>query len=244
MARRGRRVAISLIVVLVVLSGLLVAADRVAAYAAEKTIAKKVAQQTKDLGIESSAPEVTIGGFPFLTQVADGRYQDIAIVLRNVSKNGVTLPVLDVHATGITATMDTLMSGNGPVTADKVVGTGTVRYDSVRAVVNQPGLELTESGGRLRLRWPVTISGQQVTATAVGDVTVNAGTVQLKVSDIKAEGITLPAIAQRLLDDYAKKLSVAINLQLLPFHLRLESVRALPEGLAISASAQGVPISG
>jgi hypothetical protein len=244
MARRGRRWAISLTVILLVLVGLAIAADRVAAYAAERTIAEKVSEQQQEVGVTwAGSPDVTVGGFPFLTQVADGKYRDITIVLRDVARNGVTLPVLDIHATGVNATLDTLMSGNGTVTADRVVGTATVSYDSVRALVNQPGLELAEQGGKLRLRWPVTVSGQQVTAIATGEVSVTSGVVRLKVSDIHADGVTLPSIAQRLLDDYEQKLSIQVRLPPLPFHLTIETVRTLPEGLSITASARGVPIS-
>jgi hypothetical protein len=243
MSRRGRRVGISLAVVLVVLVGLLVAADRVAAYAAERTISQKVSQETLDSGVQASSPDVQVGGFPFLTQVARGKYQDITIVLRDVQKDSVTLPVLDIHATGVNAKLNTLMSGDGPVTADRVVGNATVRYDSIRALVNQPGLELTEEAGKLRLRWPVTIGGRQLVAVALGQVTATAGVVRLRVSDVRAEGVTLPTFAQELLDNYQRRLSIQLKLPPLPFGLKIETVRTLPEGLSITASARSVPIS-
>jgi hypothetical protein len=242
-ARRRGKVWISLIVVFLVLFGLFVVADRVAAYVAEQTVAEKVSSEVKNLGVSSSEPDVTVRGFPFLTQVLDGKYQEITIVLRDVSANGVTLPVLDIHATGVNAKMSTLMSGNGPVTADKVAGTATVGYDSVRALVNQPGLQVDEEGGKLRLRLPVTIAGQQITAIGVGEVSVNSGKVRVAVTDIRAEGVTLSGRAQALLDDYKQRLSFEVRVPPLPFKLRIENVRPQPEGLAISASAQGVPLS-
>jgi len=243
-ARRGRRMLTWFVVLVLVLGVLLLAADRIGAYAAERTIAEKVSQQTTQLDISSSEPEVTVGGFPFVTQVLDGTYKDIRIVLRDVSKGGVVLPELDVHAQDVEASMSTLMSGEGEVVAKRMVGTATIGYSSVRALFDRPGLELSEQDGRLRLRLPLTIEGQQFTAVAVGEVSGSAGQVRLAITDIGAEGITLIPQAQRLLDDYKQQLSLTITLPPLPFRLRVESVQVRPEGLAITASARSVPLSG
>lgn len=243
MARRGRRVGVWLAVVFVVLVGLLVAVDRVGAYAAERTIAEKVSNEVEKLGIESSSPDVTVGGFPFLTQVVDGKYERISILLRNVSANGITVPSLDVHASGVNAEMDTLMSGEGSITADRVDGTATVGYTSIRALISQEGLELGEQDGKLRLRLPLTAGGQEITAIGVGEVRVSAGTIGLVVTEIRAEGVDLPPQAQRILDGYKSRLSVRIALPPLPFGLKIEGVQVRPEGLAVTASARSVPLS-
>jgi len=255
--RRRRRFGVWLIVILVVLVGLLVAADRVGAYAAERTIADQSAKQMRQLGVSSTEPEVTVGGFPFLTQVAGGTYKEITIVLRDVEKDGVRLPVLDVHATGVNAELGTLISGDGPVTADEITGTATVGYESVRALLElaakrlgsqggvslASGVTLAESGGKLQVRLPVTVIGLSFTAVGVGDVTVNAGKVRMAVTELKADGVTVPAQVQRLLDAYKDKLTAEVAVPPLPFRLKIDSVRPLPEGLAISATAQGVPLT-
>jgi hypothetical protein len=203
-----------------------------------------VSQQTAQLDISSSEPEVTVGGFPFVTQVLDGTYEDIRIVLRDVSRDGVVLPELDVHARDVRAALNTLMSGEGEVVANSMIGTATIGYASVRALFDRPGLELSEQDGRLRLRLPLTINGQQITAVAVGEVSGTGGRVRLAVTDIRAEGVTLVPQAQRLLDEYKQQLALEIALPPLPFRLRVESVQVRPEGLAITASARSVPLSG
>ena len=241
---RPRRLMTWLVVFVLVVGGLLVVADRVGAYAAERTIAEKVSQQTAQLEIQSSEPEVTVGGFPFVTQVLDGRYEDIRIVLRDVSRGGVVLPVLDVHAKDVEAELSTLMSGDGEVVANQMVGTATVGYASVRALIDRPGLQVSEVDGRLRLRLPLNVGDQAVTAVATGEVSGSAGRIRLAVTDIQAEGVTLLPQAQRLLDEYKQQLSLEITLPPLPFRLRVESVRVTPEGLAITASARSVPLSG
>lgn len=240
---RGRRLRTGLIVVFVVLVGLLLAVDRVGAWAAERTVAEKVSQQMTELNVSASQPDVTVGGFPFLTQVVDGRYEDIRILLRDVSANGLTVPELDVHARGVNAQMSTLMSGDGEITADHVTGTATIGYASVRALIDRPDLELAEQDGKLRLRLPLTVAGQRVTAVALADVSVANGLVRISVADIRAEGVQLVPQAQRLLDGYKQLLSVELRLPPLPFQLKVEGVQARSEGLAVTASAQGVPIT-
>lgn len=244
MARRSRRLATSLLVLLLVVGGLLVAADRVGAWAAERTIEQKVSNEISEMKISSGEPDVAIGGFPFLTQVVDGQYKDIHIVLRDVSKGGLVLPELDMHARDVVAELNTLMSGEGEVMAKRIAGTATVGYASVRALFDRPGLELSEQDGKLRLRLPVTISGQRFTAVAIARISSAAGRVRLVVTDVRAEGLTLGPYAERLLDEYKEKLSLEIALPPLPFRLKVEAVQVRPEGLAIGLSAQQVPLSG
>lgn len=240
----GNRLRTGLIIVLVILVGLLLTLDRVGAWAAERTVAEKVSQEMTELKISAGEPDVTVGGFPFLTQVVDGRYEEIRILLRDVSVNGIVVPELDVYARGVNAQMSTLLSGGGEIVADHVSGTATIGYASVRALINRPGLEVSEQNGKLRLRLPLTVAGQKVTAVAVADAGVANGLVRISVVDIRAEGIQLVPQAQRLLDQYKSVLSVQLRLPPLPFGLRVEGAQVRPEGLAVVASAQGVPING
>lgn len=248
MARRGRRVGIGLAVAFVILVGLLIGADRVGAWAAERTVADKVSQEVSELGVSASEPDVSVGGFPFVTQVLEGKYEEITILLRDVTANRITLPVLDIRATGVNAEMSTLLSGEGSITADRVVGTATIGYGSVRALFNQEDrqledLQLSADNGRLRLRLPLTAGEQQISAVATANVSVSQGVVRVSVVDIRAEGAQLLPGAQRLLDTYKRRLSMQFRLPPLPFDLQVEKVQVEPEGLAVTASARGVPIS-
>src|SRR5438034_344800 len=140
-ASRGRRVGISLIVVLVVLVGLFVAIDRVAAFAAERTIADQAKKELAARNITSpSDPTVSVSGFPFLTQVARGRYDQITIHIDHPSSQGVTLDVLDVTARGVNASTSALMNGTGQITADAVTGTTSLGWDGVDKLMNTSGV--------------------------------------------------------------------------------------------------------
>src|SRR5262245_48783373 len=112
MAGRGRRRGVILLVILLVIVGLLVVADRVAVGVAESKIATLVAQQTQAQQIKTNGdPDVTIEGFPFLTQVFSGEYDAIDITFNGITAQGVTLSKLDVKATDVSAQMSDLMKG-------------------------------------------------------------------------------------------------------------------------------------
>lgn len=243
MARRGRRVGIALAVIFVLLIGLLIGVDRVGAWAAERTLADKVSQQMDQMNATSQEPEVTVNGFPFLTQVLDGKYKEIQVRLRDVSANGITVPDLDVRAKGVNAEMNTLMSGDGSITADQVDGTATIGYESVRALINRPGLELSDENGKLKLRLPLEVLSQKVVAIAVADVSAANNKVKVSVTDIRPEGAQLIPAAQRLLDAYKKNLSIELALPPLPFRLQVQGVQVKPDGLAVSATARSVSLS-
>ncbi|SIN23565.1 LmeA family phospholipid-binding protein [Micromonospora cremea] len=246
--RRGRKLLIGLVVLLLLVAGLLVVADRVAVGVAERAIADRVRQEVTKQGAQSAEPDVQVGGIPFLTQVLDGRYQRISIKLRDVQASvegdAVRLPVLDVDARNVRASLDTLRSGQGDVVADTVNGTGTISYESLAALLDRPGLTLGEQGGKLAVTAPVDILGQKLTVSGTADVTVaESGAVALRFNDLDAAGLPNLPLARALLNNYAKGISVDVPLPDLPFQLAVREVRPLPEGLAVTADAKNVPIN-
>ncbi|MDM4721042.1 DUF2993 domain-containing protein [Micromonospora sp. WMMA1363] len=246
--RRGRRALVVLVVLLLVLVGLLAVADRVAVGVAERVLADQVRQEVANQDVRSSPPEVEIGGFPFLTQVLNGRYERISIGLRevrgSVRGDAVALPTLDVDARNVTASLDTIRSGQGDVVAETVTGTGIISYDSLVALLDREGLELGERDGRLAVTAPVDLFGQRLTATGAADIEVSEqGQVALRFNDLTAEGLPDVAPARALLNTYAQSISIDVPLPALPFGLVVREVRALPEGLQVTADATDVPIN-
>ena len=73
--RRSRRWPWVLLVIVVVLAGLFVVADRIALGYAEDKAATSL-QQSQQL---NQKPDVTVDGFPFLTQLAAGEFDDVTI---------------------------------------------------------------------------------------------------------------------------------------------------------------------
>jgi hypothetical protein len=246
--RRGRKVLIGFVVLLVVLVGLLAIADRVAANVAERTIADEVRQQVAQQGAQSSPPEVELGGFPFLTQVLDGRYERVTIRLRDVQGSvqgdAVALPSLDVDARNVRASLDTLRTGQGDVVAETVNGTGTIDYQSLAALLDRDGLALAEQDGKLAVTAPLEILGQRLTVTGIAEIVVGEqGQIALRFDDLNAEGLPNVAIARTLLNNFARSISVDVPLPELPFQLTVREVVPRPEGLTVTADARDVPIN-
>nr|WP_205807422.1 DUF2993 domain-containing protein [Micromonospora sp. HNM0581] len=239
---------IGFVVLLLVLAGLIAIADRVAASVAERTIADEVRQQVAQQNAQSAPPEVEVGGFPFLTQVIDGRYERISIKLRDVQASvqgdAVVLPSLDVDARNVRASLDTLRTGQGEVVAETVNGTGTISYQSLSALLDREGLTLGERDGRLAVTAPVDVLGQQLTVTGTADIVVGEqGQVALQFDDLNAEGLPDVPLARALVSNFARSISVDVPLPELPFQLTVREVRPQPQGLTVTAAARDVPIN-
>lgn len=243
MARRGRRWAVGLLVFLLVVAGLLVVADRVGAWYAQRRIADEVQQEVANRDITSDEPDVTVGGFPFLTQVLSGDYESISILLRNVEGGGVRLPELNIEATGVHADLDTIRSGQGEARADRVTGTATVGYATVAALASLPGLQLSGQDGQLRVRLPVEVQGQDLVLVGTAKVQVEDNRIQVRVSELDDENGNLPAALRGIANRYAEQLSVNLQLPDLPYNLTVNEVTPEPSGLAVTATARAVPIT-
>ncbi|MBE1486689.1 hypothetical protein H4W31_002327 [Plantactinospora soyae] len=249
--RRGRRALIILIILLLVLGGLLVIADRVSAGIAERVVADQVDQQLTKQNVQSSAPEVTVGGFPFLTQVLGGRYDSINVVLRDLqgpvqgTTTTVRVPELTADARNVTASLDTLRTGQGEVTAETVQGTATVAYDSVVALIDRPGVELREQDGKLAVTAPVRVPilEQNLTVRGTAKLTVQGTDIVINFERLTADDLPDNPAIQSFISAFAQQLSVRVPLPALPFELELQEVRPMPNGLAVTGSARNVSLS-
>lgn len=240
------RAARRILIVLVVLVALLVVVDRVGAWAAQRTVADQVTAELANYQVESAPPEVTINRFPFLTQVAAGRYESVTLRLRDVGSGVVRMPLVELTATGVNAPASTLISREGTIEADRVAGTATVGYDSVAALTELEGLELSPGAdGTVRVRLPTELAETEVTLAGTADVTAVDGAVQLQVIELTVddESEPLPPGTEPLVEELAQQLSVNVPLPALPYGLTVESVRAESAGLAVSVSATNVPLT-
>ncbi len=82
-----------LIVSLVVLVGLLVAVDRVGLVLAERDVAQRI-QSDQHL---SATPDVTIHGFPFLTQLFGGTYDDVDVTVHGLHAGVIQVARVTAH---------------------------------------------------------------------------------------------------------------------------------------------------
>lgn len=245
---RGGKVTTVVAVLVAIAGGGLIVGDRIAAGVAERRIGAQAQQELAARDITTAqAPKVTIGGFPFLTQVLAGRYDKITIVVDRPTSRGVTLDRLDVVALGVNAPAGSVLHGGGRITADQVTGTASLGWGSVLKLIDLSGYVAAgatasaQPDGLVRITAPVTALGRSITITATGNLSVSEGKVQLAIRQVSHDG-TLPPIAEQLLTRF--KRTFAVDIPPLPYHLVVRSAQAGPAGLLVTAAAQDVPIAG
>lgn len=246
--RWGRRLLVTLIVLLIIVGGILVVADRLGVSFAEREVATRVAQQVADQGASSAEPEVTIEGIPFLTQVLDGKYQEIKILLRDFAgpagqNRTIKMPLLDVRAKDVRADLNTIRTGQGQVTATSVTGTGTVGYDNLSALVGKEGVQLSEKDGKLLVTAPLTVAGQKTEVTGTANLTVAGNKVQMRFEQVTAPGLPNVPFIKNLLNSYARQISVDLEVPALPLGLKVTKVQPTPAGLVVDAGAGEVALT-
>jgi LmeA-like phospholipid-binding len=245
--RWGRRILITLIVLLALFAVLLAVADRVAANVAEQRIADEVQTQLTAREVQSTPPQVGVGGFPFLTQVLAENYEKISIEVRDVTapsdQGAIRLPRLDVQAHDVKAPIETLRTGQGDIVASTVEGTATIGYASVVELIDQPNLRLAERDGKLLATLPVELFGQRFTLTGEATIEPVEGKIRLRFQDLNAEGLPTNDAVRSAVNGFARDLSVDVALPPLPFGIQVQEVRPLPEGLEVTATASDVPLN-
>jgi hypothetical protein len=211
--------------------------DRVGVHYAEQQVAKNVATELASRNITSAPPEVTITGFPFLTQVASGNYDEIQLNLRDLKGGTLPLPLLEVHAYDVRATVEGLRNGTEKAVATLVNGTGTLSYADLVEVSGLEGVTLIGDGSQLRVTGNAGIAGQ---LTGAATVTIVDGRVRIQVTELTASN--LAPIAQQLVNTFKDRLARTFDIPPLPFNMKLQSVNPAPTGLEISVTAKEVEL--
>lgn len=223
-----------LVVVMLVATGLL-AADRIA----ERTASSLMAQQlTSELHL-SQSPDVEITGFPFLTQVGSGHYQQIDISIPTVTAlsvtvRGVDATVRDVHTKPFpTSPADLRSAGAGTVE----VG-GLVPFSSIPLPA---GFTAVDSGGDFRVAGSIALFGAAIPVTATESISLQGETVAFRPTDIQARAGELELNVSGAV---ARQLTASVDLSALPFHIRVSRLTVVPSGLEVAGQAQNVSLAG
>jgi hypothetical protein len=250
---RGRGALITLIVLLVLLVVAFVVADRITHSVADQKAAQQLATQAQSNDVRlGRQPTVDITGFPFLTQVAAGKYGRVQVHLRDVTADGYSIPTLDATATDVHAKASDLMHGTGTITADRITGTAVLAYPYLaKTVKDQIGtsdvevtrLSLSSSGGDLRAHATVSAYGQQLAVVATVHLTLSGSKVKVRFSDLKTTGGNLPSYLSSVLDGLAGQMSTTVTLPNLPYGLKFTGLRPASGGLAVDAAASNVSLA-
>ncbi|MEV0647676.1 DUF2993 domain-containing protein [Phytomonospora sp. NPDC050363] len=240
--RKGLRVTL---VIVIVLGGLLVLTDRIAASVAEDKVAGLIAQEAGNQGVTmTTEPDVDMGGWPFITQVFGGEYKQIDIAFRDITAQGVNLPELNVHAANVLAEMTDVLNGSGPVVAQRMTADARLTFESISdtlAQTNTP-VELSAEGEQLVVKSTLDVFGTQIPVQGKASIEMAENAVRVTISEMSADGVQVPPGGEGLIQEFAGGLSKEIPLPPLPYNLELTDVRVEPDAVVLSASASEVPL--
>lgn len=242
-----RKKAIVWITSIVVVLAVLIIGDRVAASIAGDQLSQVIAKQATANDVKSAKPPtVTMGGFPFLTQVISGEYSRIDIELVEVGNETITLPKLDIVAHDVEASMSTAMGGSGPVKAKRMEAEADISYASLtKSLENTTEAKVSaKDDSTLEIKLTMDLAGQRlnVVGTATVDVTDNQLVIQAQ--EFGPEEGQLPPGGDQVMSELAQSFSKTLPLPSMPFDLKLGDPTFTDDHIAVTATAKNVPLSG
>jgi hypothetical protein len=226
----------ALLITLVALLGLAVVADRIAVGVAGDRVAEAIEQR----GELAGTPDVSIDGWPFLTQVVAGDYEDVRIRLSAADLGQPEGTTADVRLTGLHVPLSDLVGGSvEEIPVDRIDGTVTLSYELLSRELGTDTTLVPEGDG-LRLTKTVEVLGYEVPLTAVGTVTLDGQDLVIEVDEAGVAGVDLPGAVVRAASD-ALDLRYAIEL---PFGLELSGVSPREDGVLVTGGAVDTVLSG
>lgn len=222
-----------LAVVVAVLATVALAADRAGAAVAGAAIAAQ-AQTAAGLPAE---PEVSVGGFPFLTQALAGRYTRVEVQARGVPAGELTVDRLDTTLHGVRVTLGQALSGDvQSVPVERVEARALLSYAQLS---QRSGLSVAPAGaGQVRVSGEVEVLGRTVTASAVSSVALAGDAVVVTAERVEAAGATA-AIGDAL----RGRLDFEVPVRGLPYDLEVTGVTVEQDGVWVEAGATDIVLS-
>ena len=241
-----------ILIVTVILGGLFVIADRVAVGFAENKAADRI-KSTEGL---AGTPDVSIEGFPFLTQVVGGELDDVKIGIKDYeASTGGTSGTSTIRIDDLNAEMHGV-AFNGDytsATADSATGSASVGYAELlktaksQATQVGPGVTarvvgLSDGGdGKIKVAIEVSVGGTKVPqpVSVLSSVTVVGGnTVKVHADSLPKLGVDLAENRVRAITDFEQKIDK------LPGGIQLDTVQAAANGVDISVKGSNVKLVG
>ena len=228
--RRRRHWGRRLLLLGLVLVGLLLAADRVSLAVAD-TAAGVTLQRSQGL---AARPDVSIDGFPFLTQLVAGSFDTIHVTAKNltVGRAGVTLRIASLEVTlhHVHVARDFQSARSEFSTA-----TALVTYADLSRTL---GVTLGYAGaGRVQATTTVSVAGLSVTGTATSGVELAADSLTFTDPTVTVDGIAVPP---QVTSYFTTVFRTSIPLSGLPFGVHVDSVQASATGVTVTLSAAGL----
>ncbi|WNI23384.1 DUF2993 domain-containing protein [Streptomyces sp. ITFR-16] len=223
-----------LLVVVVVLAGVFIVVDRAAVYFAESQAEDRVAVP----GARISSTEVSIKGFPFLTQLAGSELDEVDVKITGLetSAAGRTLRISRMNAELRRVHLSDGFSG---ATAARATGTAVISYEDLTKAASED--VVVEYGGKnkVKVTGAVNILGRTISRSVLSTVTlVDGHTVRVHADKVPGEGIPGLEKLVREKTDFEREVGG------LPNGLKLERIQPTEAGLEISVTGTDVRLDG
>lgn len=232
---RGLRIVF---VVCVVLGVLFVAADRLTVYVAEGKVAEKIQARQ---GLEGST-EVSINGFPFLTQIAGKHLDDVDVTMTDIradaaSGTGERLMISEfsVELSGVELDED-----YGGATAESAEGSALIAYEALTAVAGHEGVAFGYGGdGKVKVTASAAALDAPEPVEVLSTVESEGGdTIRLHAEEIPASGVPGAEESVRGAVDVDRQVGG------LPDGVRIDMVTATGDGIVVDVAGQGIRVAG
>jgi hypothetical protein len=226
--RTGRTILVTVLVLVV----LLIAADRIGAYAAERTAGDTI-QSSEHLG---NRPDVDVSGFPFLTQLAAGDFNKITVTARDVPV-GEQVHLLQISQIKVVLHNVNVTRDFSRVSAATATATATVSFADLGRTL---GIEVGYAGdGRIKATKQVTVLGTTVDASLTTRPALVNGALGFTGTAIDNAGRLGGTVASALNQAF----DLTVPLQGIPFKIRVRSVRVDASGVRIDLTGSNLTYS-
>ncbi len=216
--RGGRRIAVSLILLIIVV----IAADRVGNHIAEGTAGRTI-QTSQKL---RSQPDVAIAGFPFFTQLASGNFDQTTVTASDVPVGGngvsVTFSKIRVVLDRVKVNRDFSKVHADTANAVAIVGYGELS--------NALGVDLSYAGnGRVKASKKISILGQSFTPTITAAPILTSGALAFGSAELNGTGELAGQVSQVLNNVF----NVPLPLDGIPFGIKVQKLQVDASGLVV-----------
>lgn len=222
----------ALMIAVLVLLGLAVAADRVLVVLTEDQLASAIQSE----GQLPAEPDISIEGFPFLTQAINGRYDSVRV---GVDVEALGLPpgaTADIRLVGAQVPLSSVFSGSiSSVPVEKVLGTVTFPFDYIGEQLG--GATVTRDGSGLRVETTVSLFGQDFQVAATAELALVGREVALTASNVEGFGADLPDEVTAVVLDL---LDLSIPVPELPFGLVFTGIQVVGDGMRVVAEGNDI----
>lgn len=237
-------------IVLVVLVGLLVAADFGTAAIAEYQVSKRL---RGNLNLPTD-PAVRINGFPFLLQAFAGDYRDVDVTADGVAVARLSNLGIDATLHHVRVPFSALVSGSvRTVRIDDVVGRVRIRTAELKRLIDVEDLAVDKVSDRdrtaagrpvpanaVKLTGTVDLLGQRTGVLVIASLGLAGGQVQIQAHTVRVQGQALPAAAEQTV---LRLFTIQLDPGALPFNVTPTAVRADAGSLVVEGTARDVVIN-